>query len=163
MHLHRTRVLALGLSLLVACDSGGANKGSGAPSGASQTVPSDRALVAGGETSEFSGGDVVADFCPVVTSRTILDLASQDVAPWVGFAQGHHEIPLRWRREFPDDRIRGFAEHTQLLLDVQVLAAEEVVCESAPGDTGYETAGYRSRLRRLELAVEFSSADGAVR
>jgi hypothetical protein len=34
---------------------------------------------------------------------------------------------------------------------------------SSPDDTGYETSGYRALLRRLELSVALSTADGAVR
>jgi len=164
MHLDRAWSAALSLSLLAAC--GVARRDSQAPareSGASQSAPAENTLVAGGETSEFSGGNVVFGYCPNVTSRTSLDLARADVAELVALAAGHHEIPLRWRREFPDDRIRGFAERTSLVLDVQVIAAEDVLCESPRDDSNYETSGYRALLRRLELAVELSSADGAVR
>jgi len=132
-------------------------------SDAAQSAPADDARIAGGETTEFSGGSVPFGYCPRVTSRTSLDVTHEDVAKLVALAAGHHEVPLHWRREFPDERIRGFAESTTLLLDVQVTAAEEVVCASAPDDTSYETSGFRAMYRRLELAVEFSTADGAVR
>lgn len=149
--------------MLVACESTPRGAAAPAESGAPQSMADERTRIAGGETSEFSGGDVAYGYCPRVTSRTNLDFARADVAKLVALAQGQHEIPLRWRREFPDERIRGFEERTTLLLDVRVIVVEDVVCESAPDDTGYETSGYRARLRRLELAVEFSTADGAVR
>jgi hypothetical protein len=161
MHLDHVRVSLLGLSLLAACES--KQPGAGAAAGESDSNDPDRALVAGGQTSEFSGGDVAFGYCPQIESRTVLDLASEDVAKWVALAEGQHEISLRWQREFPDERVRGFQERTSLLLDVQVLAAEDVVCVSNSDDTSYETSGYRASLRRLELAVEFSTADGAVR
>lgn len=149
------------MSLLAACES--TPPSSRAPLAENGAAQGESVRVAGGETSEFSGGDIPAGFCPTVTSRTSLDLSRPDIAPLVALAQGQHEIPLHWHREFPDDRIRGFQERTKLLLDVTVLGAEDVVCESAPDDTSYETSGYRGALRRLELAVEFSTADGAVR
>src|SRR6187399_738227 len=164
MHLDRIRISTLSFSLLVACES--TPRGAATPAAeraASPSTSADSALIAGGETSEFSGGDVAYGYCPQVTSRTSLDPARADVAKLVALAQGQHEIPLRWRREFPDERVQGFEERTTLLLDVQVLGVEDVVCESEPNDTGYETSGYRALLRRLELAIEFSTADGAIR
>lgn len=161
----RAAVVAIaGVCWLTACET--ASTGSTDPlrdGDGRQGDGSGPALVAGGETSEFSGGNVVAGYCPHVESRTELELGRDEVARLVALAEGRHEIPLRWRREFPDERVRGFQERTSLLLDVRVIAAEDVVCVSSPGDTGYETSGYRERLRRLELSVELSTADGAVR
>jgi hypothetical protein len=164
MHPDRVWMAWLGFSVLAACETSQPRSPARvAEADPSQTTPAEPAQIAGGQTSEFSGGNVPYGYCPHVASRTSLDLARADVAALVALAAGQHEVPLRWRREFPDERIRGFEERTSLLLDVQVLAAEDVLCESVPGDTGYETAGYRQLLRRLELAVEFSTADGAVK
>src|SRR5688572_12983475 len=111
MHLDHVRVSLLGLSLLAACES--KQPGAGAPAGASDDTD-DPLLLAGGQTSEFSGGDVAFGYCPQIESRTVLDLGREDVAKWVALAEGQHEISLRWQREFPDERVRGFQERTSL-------------------------------------------------
>jgi len=99
----------------------------------------------------------------VVLSRTPLDLASEDVAGWAPLVEGHHEIPLRWRRAFPSDTIRGFEESTVLSLDVTLIAAEDAVCSNG-GNGGYETEGLDGQhVVRFELAMDLSTADGAIR
>jgi hypothetical protein len=149
MHRLPIRVASLGLLLLGACGQSASERRA-----ASQ--------VAGGESSEFSGGDAPLGFCPVEVSRTPLALDSDEVAGWIALVEGHHELSLRWRREFPSDGIRGFEERTVLSLDATPTAAEEVVCSN--GDSGgYEVEGLEGRhLRRFDFAVELSTADGAI-
>jgi hypothetical protein len=149
MHLNRVRVASLTMLLLAGC---GDTTRAGAP-----------VQLAGGESSEFSGGDVALGFCPVELSHTPLDLEREDVAMWVALVEGHHEVPLRWRRELPKGKIRGFDERTVLSLDLTPISAEDVVCGNG-GYGGYEVEGLDGRvLRRFELAVELSTADGAIR
>jgi hypothetical protein len=151
MHFNRVRVASLGLLLLASCGDA-TRSGAGAP-----------VQLAGGESSEFSGGNIAVGFCPVELSHTPLDLESEDVAAWVALVEGHHEIPLRWRRVLPSDSIRGFEERTLLSLDLRPIAAEDVVCSNG-GYGGYETEGLQGRvLRRFEFAVELATTDGAIR
>jgi hypothetical protein len=148
MHLDGVRVASVGLLLLGACE---------------QSARPLSPQIAGGESTEFSGGDVPVGFCPEVLSSMPLDLKADYLAVWVALVEGHHEIPLRWRREFPSEAIRGFEETTDLSLDVTVIAAETVVCGNG-GYGGYEVQGLEGRsLRRFELAIELASADGAIR
>jgi hypothetical protein len=165
MHLRKLRVALVAGCWLSACETTPDPRRDDLAQPDEMTEPgevSDAPLVAGGETSEFSGGEVAFGYCPVIESRTELDLGRDDVAAWVALAAGHHDVSLRWQREFPDEAVRGFEERTRLLLDVEVLSAEDVVCVSNPDDTGYETSGYRAQLRRLELSVALSTADGAL-
>jgi hypothetical protein len=150
MSFHWKRVASTGWLLLSACGDAG-------PATRSGTA----VQVAGGQTSEFSGGDIVAGYCPTVVSRTQLDPARADVAPWLALAAGHREVSLRWKRGLPDDTIRGFEERTALLLDVTAVVAEDVVCGPGPAES-YEASGVERNLRRYELSVELASADGAV-
>jgi len=153
MHQHGARSIALTSLLvgLVACSE--AKRPSFEPSAADY---------AGGETSEFSGGNVPLGYCPIEESRTALDLERDDVASWLALATGHHTIDLRWRKVFPDPAIRGFEESTTLSLDVTPISAEDVVCRTG-GAGGYEAEGVDGRvLRRFELGIELSTADGAV-
>jgi hypothetical protein len=154
MRQHGARSFALG-SLLIGLVACGEAKRPSVESGAAD--------YAGGETSEFSGGDVPLGYCPIEESRTVLDLERDDVASWLALATGHHTIDLRWRKAFPDAAIRGFEENTTLSLDVTPISAEDVVCRTG-GAGGYEAEGVDGRvLRRFELGIELSTADGAIR
>jgi hypothetical protein len=154
MHQHGARSIAL-TSLLVgvvACSD--AKRPSFEPGAAEY---------AGGETSEFSGGSMPLGYCPIEESRTALDLERDDVASWLALATGHHTIDLGWRKLFPDPAIGGFEESTTLSLDVTPISAEDVVCRTG-GAGGYEAEGVDGRvLRRFELGIELSTADGAIR
>jgi hypothetical protein len=153
MHTERLVWASLAGTLLAAC---------GDSSGPSQPARATSTSIAGGETSEFSGGSVPLGYCPVVVSRAPLDLASEEAATWTALAAGHHDIALRWRRAVPDDTIRGFEEDTRLSVDVTPIAAEELVCSNG-GNSGYETEGLEGRQLRFELAVALSTEDGAIR
>jgi hypothetical protein len=153
MHIPRLVSASLAATLLAAC---GDSTGSSQPARATSTS------IAGGETSEFSGGSTPLGYCPVILSRTALDLARDDVTPWTDLAAGHHDVALRWRRAVPDDTIRGFDVDTRLSIDVVPVAAEELLCNN--GDYSYQPEGLeRWRSRRFDLAIELSTADGAIR
>jgi hypothetical protein len=143
---------ALGL-LVVACGEGTKGRGS-TPTGLEQGD------VAGGETSEFSGGEIA--YCPEQgASFTDLDLDSEELAPWVALAQGHHETTLVWQRAFVSDALRGYEEHTSVSLDVIVLSARDVVFGDA--NLGYEGEGCNGRRQRqILIGVQIRTADGAV-
>jgi hypothetical protein len=115
--------------------------------------------VAGGETNEFSGN---IGSCPEIASSQPLDLGDPEVASWVAMAQGHHEQPLLWRRLVLSDEVTGFAEHTSVSIDVNVLGGRDVVYGSA-GNTDNELAGCDGRrARQIELEITLATADGAV-
>jgi hypothetical protein len=143
-----TRIATL-VALLAACESKAPTLGP-AP------------LYAGGEASEF-GGSLPLGYCPIEESVTSLALDRQDIASQLALAVGQHSVDLRWRKEFPDPAIRGFDEHTQLVVNVTPLAAEDVVCRTG-GAGGHEAEGVDgSTLRRFQLGIELSTTDGAVR
>jgi hypothetical protein len=155
MPFHWSRVASVGWFVLSAC-------GDPLAARSNTATRADTAVeVAGGESSEFSGGEIPAGYCPVVVSRTELDPGRADLAPWMALAAGHREVPLRWTRGLPDDTIRGFEERTELLLDVTAVVVEDVVCGPGPVES-YESSGFERNLRRFELSIELSSADGAV-
>src|SRR5688572_19734699 len=117
---------------------------------------------AGGETSEFSGGEYPLGYCPIEQSRTALDLGREDVASWLALATGQHTIDLRWKKTFPDPAIRGFEETTTLTLDVTPIAVEDVLCRTG-GAGGYEAEGLDGTIqRRFDLGIQLASADGAI-
>lgn len=134
----------------------------GDSTGPSQPARATATSIAGGETSEFSGGSAPLGYCPVVVSRTPLDLASEEAVAWTELAAGHRDVALRWRRAVPADVVRGFDEDTRLSVDVTPIAAEEWVCSNG-GNGGYETEGLDGRQLRFELAVALSTEDGAIR
>jgi hypothetical protein len=156
--------LGLGVALLAAC-GGGSGQG---PDQSQERARAERArsqateaggYVAGGETSEFSG-----DFgaCPEIASSEPLDLDDPEVASWVALAQGHHEQTLGWRRLVLSDEVTGFAEHTSVSIDVNVLRGRDVVYGSG-GSTDYEVGGCDGlRGRQIELEIALATADGAV-
>jgi hypothetical protein len=152
MHIPQLVWSSLACGLLAAC---------GDSTGPSQPARATSTSIAGGETSEFSGGNVPLGYCPVVVSRAPVDLASEEAAAGMALAAGHHDIALRWRRAVPDDTIRGFDEDTRLSVDVTPIAAEVLVCSNG-GNSGYETEGLEGRLLRFELAVALSTEDGAI-
>jgi hypothetical protein len=115
--------------------------------------------IAGGETSEFSGGDI--EHCMQVVSNDPLDLDSAGWAPWLARVEGRHEPTLGWQRLFETDTVTGFEEHTSVALDVSVLAGRAVVY-GADG-VGYEREVCDGlRAEQIELAIEIATADGAV-
>jgi hypothetical protein len=160
--------LGLATCWLLAC--GGSSEQSARPSGETEAAGVDRedpssdevdpVEVAGGETSEFSGGDIGA--CPEVLSSEALPLDAAEIAPWVALAAGHHEQTLFWRREALSDAVRGFEAHTTVSIDVSVLGARERLY----GDGGYEGDEFEScrdrRSRQLDLDIRIATADGAV-
>lgn len=159
--------LGLGTCLLLACGGSGE---SARPSGGGEAGGGDRedsapadlepGPVAGGETSEFSGGDIA--YCPEVRSSEPLPLDDAELAPWVAVAAGHHEQTLGWQREFLSDAVRGFEEHTTVSIDVTVLGARERVYGDG-GFGGYEFEACRDRRsRQLDLEIRLETADGAV-
>lgn len=137
--------------LVVACGEGTKERGSTSTQGD----------VAGGETSEFSGGNIA--FCPEEGATYIpLDLAAPGIASWLPLAEGQHELPLRWSPQFAASAaVSGYEEHTNVVLDVHVVSARDVVFGEA--NLGYEGSGCKgSRQRRFELAVDLRTADGAL-
>lgn len=140
--------------LALACGGGGGER----TSTPMRTAASD---IAGGQTSEFSGGSIA--FCPETLSNTSFALDAPGVAEWVELADGHHELSLGWRKLFAIDTLTGFEEHTRLLLDVNVLGARELVY-GAGGSDNYEVSGCEG-LRELQLEIEgdLETADGALR
>ena len=156
--------LALGVAVLAAC-----SEGSGQSPGQRQAqARAERARVqadegsgdvAGGETSEFSG-DISA--CPEIASSEPLDLDDPEIASWVAMAQGHHEQTLGWRRLVLSDEVAGFAEHTSVSIDVNVLGGRDIVYGGG-GNTDYELSGCDGlRARQIELEITLATADGAV-
>lgn len=141
-----------GLSMLVAACGGGERDGAEAAEG--------RGDVAGGETSEFSGGDI--EGCPEIVSNTALNLEDVEIASWAALAEGHHELALAWQRDFLIDTLSGFEEQTELTLDVTLLGGRELVY----GTGGYDSYEYEgcdgTRARQLELDVALETADGAL-
>jgi hypothetical protein len=75
------------------------------------------------------------------------------VAEWVALANGHHEIPLYWHRDFPDEPVSGYDEHTVLVLDVTVLEGSAVRFSPDGCAAGHE---------ELHARIELSTADGAL-
>jgi hypothetical protein len=157
MHDTAIRFAVLAALLQLACSGSKRPADDAAP-----TNDADAPVVAGGESSEFSGGGVPGGYCPIEVSRTPLDFAREDVAAFLDLAVGHHELPLRWSKAFPDDAIRGFEENTNVVLDVTAIAVEDVVC-STGGAGGYEAEGLDGRTqRRFDFDIALSTADGAV-
>lgn len=144
------------LTLSAACGDGAKS----ASSKAGPKVAVGPTNVAGGETSEFSGGDYA--YCPEKgASFTPLELESSEIAPYVALAEGHHEASLLWQPGFVTDAIGGYEEHTSVALDVTVLSGRDVVFGEA--NLGYEGSGCRgTRQRQLELAIDLSTGDGAL-
>jgi hypothetical protein len=158
MAIARETWLAAAVLLVGACGDGTGTRGRAASERPS-TSASPAVEVAGGQTSEFSGGDIA--YCLEVGASFIpLDLESLELASWVALASGHHEATLVWQPGFVTDAIGGFEAHTSLSLDVTVLSARDVVF--GPGQ-GYEDSGCQGqRQRQIELAIELSTADGAL-
>src|SRR5687767_3650597 len=116
--------------------------------------------VAGGETSEFSGGNIA--YCPDEGATfTALDVESPELAPWVALVAGQHEAPLGWTAAFASDAIGGYEPRTRISLDVRVLGARDVVFgENSLGYEGSDCNG--TRAREIQLAVALRTADGAL-
>ena len=155
--------LAWATALLTACGGGSSPRPDQSQARAerarSQTI--EAGGVAGGETSEFSGGDIGA--CPEIVSSEPLDLDDPEVASWVAMAQGHHEQTLGWRRLVLSDEVVGFAEHTSVSIDVNVLGGRGLVYGSGGNSTDYELSGCDGRgARQIELEITLATADGAV-
>lgn len=148
--------MAAGATLLLAC-GGGTERGS--TGGEDPRASGDAADIAGGETSEFSGGDI--DHCLEIASSEALDLDGADWAAWVAVVEGRHESTLGWRRVFEADSVTGFEEHTRVALEVSVLGGRDVVYGAdGPSSKHAECEGLRAQ--QLELAIEITTADGAV-
>ncbi len=149
-------LIASGYALAGCGDEGRGNEGRGDEGRGDEG----RGDVAGGETSEFSGGDI--EGCPEIVSTTALDLQDEEVAAWVALAEGRHELSLLWRSDFVTDALSGFEEHTEVSLDVSVLAGRELEYGSG-GYEGYEYAACDgAKARQLELEVALHTADGAL-
>ena len=152
--------LALGVVLLAACSEGGSwvRPSPGGSERASSPATEASGDVAGGETSEFTGG---GDPCDEIASSEPVALDDPEVASWVAMAQGHHEQTLGWRRLALSDEVAGFAEHTTLSIDVNVLGAREIVLgSSGPDDELFGCS--RRRGRQIELEITLATGDGAV-
>ena len=152
MRFARAHLAGLGLGL-VACGSARHQESPACVSCSSA------AAVAGGETSEFSGGD---GFCPEERSVTEIDLADPALAPWLALASGHRELSLRWTPTLPDGAVRGYQPETSLSLDATVLRGQDVVFGAA-GPQSYESADCDgSSERRFQVAIELATGDGAL-
>jgi hypothetical protein len=140
-----------GIVLLVACGDGDR---------ASRSGPSAATDVAGGETSEFSGGSLA--YCPEAGATvTALDLESDELRPWLALADGHHEATLGWTAAFVSDALGGYQPHTSVSLDVTVLGARDVVFGA--NDFGYEGSGCEGqRQRQFLLGIALRTSDGAL-
>jgi hypothetical protein len=151
MTTERVAMVVSGIALLVACGDGDR---------ASRSQSSLAADVAGGETSEFSGGNIA--YCPEAgATLTELDVESDELAPWVALAAGHHEARLRWTAAFVSDAIGGYEPQTSVALDVTVLGARDVVFGG--NDLGYEGSGCAGqRERQFLLGVALRTSDGAL-
>jgi hypothetical protein len=154
MKLRHFGSMVAALALFVACGNGAKEAHSEAEPGLGVTT------VAGGETSELSGGNIA--YCPEAgASFTPLALESAEIARHVSLAEGHHEASLLWQSAFVTDVVGGYAEHTRVSLDVTVLSARDVLFGEA--NLGYEGSGCRgTRQRQIELAINLSTKDGAL-
>jgi hypothetical protein len=151
--------LALGVIGLTACSGGSWVRPSpGGSERASSQATEVGVDVAGGETSEFTGG---GDPCDEIASSEPLALDDPEVASWVAMVQGHHEQTLGWRRLALSDEVAGFAEHTSVSIDVNVLGAREYVLGSSGPDDELFGCSHR-RGRQIELETTLATADGAV-
>ena len=153
--------LALGVAVLTGCS------GYSGPTPAEVRAREERARariseassdVAGGETSEFSGG-VGIEACEITSSEPI-DLGDPELASWAAMAQGHHELTLGWRRLVLSDAVLGFAEHTSVSIDVNVPGGREIVYGSGGIDELSFCDGHRGR--QIELEITLATADGAL-
>lgn len=153
--------LACGVALLMAC---GGYSGPSAEERAARARPQVTegvGDVAGGETSEFTGG---IDPCSKIVSSEPIDLEVEDpeLASWAAMAQGHHEQTLGWRRLVLSDEVVGFEEHTTVSIDVNVLGGRENVYGNVYGSTedGFIDCEGR-RGREIGLEIRLATADGA--
>jgi hypothetical protein len=153
--------LAVGVGLLAACSGGSGQSSEQARAERARAQATEAAGdVAGGETSEFSG-DFAA--CPEIASSESLDLDDPEVASWVAMAQGHHEQTLGWRRLVLSNEVGGFAEHTSVSIDVNVLRGRDIVYGSGGSSADDEVSGCDGlRGRQIELEITLTTADGAV-
>jgi hypothetical protein len=161
--------LAVGATLVLACGGGG-ERGTSSPGevsdrGTNSSVDGSdssggESELAGGETSEFSGGDI--SYCPEIVSNEPLDLARAEWAPWVVRVAGRHELTLGWLRLFEADTVTGFEEHTSIVLEVSVIGGRAL--EYGAGEySGYELEGCNGqRAEQLGLAFEIATGDGAL-
>ena len=151
--------LALGVVLLAACSEGGSwvRPSPGGSERASSPATEASGDVAGGETSEFTGG---GDPCDEIASSEPVALDDPEVASWVAMAQGHHEQTLGWRRLVLSDEVVGYEEHTSVSIDVNVLGGRDIVYGS--GGTPELSGCDGLRDRQIELEITLATADGAV-
>ncbi|MET0414374.1 MAG: hypothetical protein ABW217_23890 [Polyangiaceae bacterium] len=142
---------AVGL-LIVACGQG-TKQPSSAPTGLEQSD------VAGGETSEFSGGDI--SYCPEAGATFVpLGLESEELEPWVAMVQGEYDTTLEWQPGLVGDAGSDAVTRTRLQLDIDVVSAQDVVFGATPGYEAERCEG--TRELRLLLAVALRTADGAL-
>lgn len=155
--------LAAAATLLVAC-GGGTERGTLSPTtsdarGDVRDGAGGAMDIAGGETSEFSGGNIAQ--CPLIMTSEPLDLGRPDWAAWVARVEGRHESTLGWHRVFETDGIAGFEEHTSVVFDVNVLGGRTAVY-GADGP-GYELESCQElRAEQLDLEIAITTGDGAV-
>jgi hypothetical protein len=151
--------LAWAVALLTACGGSGQSPEQARTERARARATEAAGDVAGGETSESR---VAIEPCLEIVSSEPLDLDDPEVASWVAMAQGHHEQTLGWRRLVLSDEVAGFAEHTSVSIDVNVLGGRNVLYGSGSNTDNEVVDCVSGRARQIELEVTLATADGAM-
>lgn len=153
--------LLLGGIALAACGDGAEERRTLQPAvaddSAAETEPT---MMAGGETSEFSGGNLL--YCPDAGATILpLDLTSEALAAWIALIPGAHDTTLEWQPGIVADAGSEPVASTRLQLDIDLLRAQDVVFDGA--NLGYEGEGCNGkRERQILLAISLHTDDGAL-
>jgi hypothetical protein len=103
---------------------------------------------AGGETSEFSGGNPIHRIS-ASAGRALSDPALASTLEWV---EGRHELAFGWRPSFVTGEVSGYGEETSVVLEVRATSARDVQLDASP-----------EQVLLLDLAVDITAADGSLR